>query len=141
MSLFEKSVTEVVTPQDVRDLTGVSADNFGFPPDISDPEKKLDDLLSTWIERIASHIHARLKRTVLEKDDEYLAIQDILVRTVAKVVAVAQQQRSSPIIQINDFAVSILNTSDVTKDLETELQPYMRQKIDVFLSSDPYVGE
>ncbi|OQP08932.1 hypothetical protein B1691_12925 [Geobacillus sp. 47C-IIb] len=134
MPLFEKPVTEVVTPQDVRDLTGVSADHFGFPPDTDDPEKKLDGLLSTWIERIASHIHARLKRTVLEADDDYLAIQDILVRTVAKVVAVAQQQRASPIIQINDFAVSILNTSDVTKDLEAELRPYTRQKIDVFLA-------
>ncbi|OQP07556.1 hypothetical protein B1690_03230 [Geobacillus sp. 46C-IIa] len=139
MPLFEKPVTEVVTPQDVLDLTGVSADHFGFPPDVGDPETKLDSLLSTWIERIASHIHARLKRTVLETDDDYLAIQDVLLRTVAKVVAVAQQQRSSPIIQIDDFAVSILNTSDVTKDLGTELRPFMKQSIDVFLSSDDFV--
>jgi len=138
MPLFEKTVTEVVTPQDVRNLTGVSAEYFRFP-NATDPEAALDDLLSTWIERIASHIHARLKRTVLETDDDYLAIQDVLVRTVAKVVAVAQQQRSSPIIQIDDFAVSILNTSEVTKDLGTELRPFMRRSIDVFLSSDDYV--
>ncbi|WP_227456677.1 hypothetical protein [Geobacillus sp. C56-T3] len=119
-------------------MTGVSAEYFRFP-NATDPEAALDDLLSTWIERIASHIHARLKRTVLETDDDYLAIQDVLLRTVAKVVAVAQQQRSSPIIQIDDFAVSILNTSDVTKDLGTELRPFMKQSIDVFLSSDDFV--
>ena len=148
MSLFEgKEVTEVVTAQDIKDLTGISASDFNFVNE-DDQEKALDKLLEKWIERIASHIYVRIDRTVSVEDGEFLAIQDVLIRTVANLVAIAQQQRSSPVVQIDSFAVNILNTSEVTKNLNNELKPFIRYKqggtsgwVSVFSSLDKYEGE
>jgi hypothetical protein len=148
MSLFEeKKVTEVVTAKDIKDLTGISANDFNFVNE-EDQEKALTSLLEKWIERIASHIYVRIDRTVSVEDGEFLAIQDVLVRTVANLVAIAQQQRSSPVIQIDSFAVNILNTSEVTKNLDNELKPFIRYKqggtsgwVSIFSSLEEYEGE
>lgn len=138
MPLFAGQIeTDVVTPTDIRQLTGVTASDFDFPSE-SDPEKALDTLLSIWIERIASHVHTRLEREIQAEDDEYKAIQDVVIRTVAKVVSVALQQRTSPVVQISDFAISILNTSEVVKDLPKELRPFKKSSINVFSSLEEY---
>lgn len=148
MSLFEgKEVTEVVTAQDIKDLTGITASDFDFVNE-EDQEKALNKLLEKWIERIASHIYVRIDRTVSVEDGEFLAIQDVLIRTVANLVAIAQQQRSSPVIQIDNFAVNILNTAEVVKDLDRELKPFIKYKqggtsgwVSVFSSLGKYEGE
>lgn len=148
MSLFEgKEVTEVVTAQDIKDLTGITASDFNFVNE-EDQEKALNKLLEKWIERIASHIYVRIDRTVSVEDGEFLAVQDVLIRTVANLVAIAQQQRSSPVIQIDNFAVNILNTAEVVKDLDRELKPFIKYKqggtsgwVSVFSSLGKYEGE
>lgn len=148
MSLFEgKEVTEVVTAQDIKDLTGITASDFDFVNE-EDQEEALNKLLEKWIERIASHIYVRIDRTVSIEDGEFLAIQDVLIRTVANLVAIAQQQRSSPVIQIDNFAVNILNTAEVVKDLDRELKPFIKYKqggtsgwVSVFSSLGKYEGE
>lgn len=148
MSLFEeKEVTEVVTAQDIKDLTGITASDFNFVNE-EDQEEALNKLLEKWIERIASHIYVRIDRTVSVEDGEFLAIQDVLIRTVANLVAIAQQQRSSPVIQIDNFAVNILNTAEVTENLDKELKPFIRYKkgggsgwVSVFSSLDEYEGD
>lgn len=148
MSLFEeKEVTEVVTAQDIKDLTGITASDFNFVNE-EDQEEALNKLLEKWIERIASHIYVRIDRTVSVEDGEFLAIQDVLIRTVANLVAIAQQQRSSPVIQIDNFAVNILNTAEVVKDLDRELKPFIKYKqggtsgwVSVFSSLGKYEGE
>lgn len=138
MGLFlDQEVTAVVKPNDIRDLTGIQSTDFQFKEG-DKPDEALDAMLKTWIDRIASHIHSRLNRRVSKDDDDYLAIQDILIRTVAKVVGVAQQQRTSPVIQINEFAVSILNTSEVTNDLKKELKPFRKVGFSFFSSSEDY---
>ncbi|WP_373896379.1 hypothetical protein [Virgibacillus sp. CBA3643] len=138
MPLFEgQIVTDVVTAKDIKQLTGTSTNDFHFS-DEDNPQQALDDLLKNWIEKVASHMHTRLGRSISESDKEYLAIQDVLIRTVAKTVAVAQQQRTSPVVQINDFAVSILNTSEVTKDLDKELRPFLKKRVSFFSSLDEY---
>lgn len=130
MSLFvDKQVTEVVTAQDIRNLTGIKTGDFEFANE-DDQEAALNELLENWIEKIASHIYIRIDRQVDTEDGEFLAIQDVLVRTVANLVAVAQQQRTSPVVQIDSFAINILNTGEVTKELDKELEPFIRYKSD-----------
>lgn len=138
--------TDVVTPKDIRDLTGIKDSDYSFTSD-DDPKELLNEILSTWINRIASHIHVRINRKVSKDDGDYLAIQDVLTRTVANVVAISQQQRSSPVVQINNFAVNILNTSEVTDKLDDELKPFIRYKkgassgwANVFSSLEEYKG-
>lgn len=128
LPLFEdEKATEVVTAKDIKDLTGINSDDFIFTSD-EDDKKALDKLLENWIERIASHIYVRIDRKVCKDDGEFYAIQDVLIRTVANLVAVAQQQRSSPVVKIDNFAINILNTAEVTKDLDEELKPFIRYK-------------
>jgi len=146
MVLFTgKSVTDVVTVQDIRNMTGIKTGDFEFT-NVADQGLALDALLSNWVEKIASHIYVRIGREVAVEDGEFLAIQDVLVRTVANLVAIAQQQRTSPVVQINSFAVNILNTGEVTKDLDKELEPFIRYKqgsvsgrISIFSSLEDFV--
>lgn len=148
MSLFEGGeVTSIVTAQDIKDLTGIKPEDFNFV-NADNQDDALNSLINKWIERIASHIYVRIDRTVALDDGEFLAVQDVLIRTVANLVAIAQQQRSSPVIQIDSFAVNILNTSEVTSNLDKELKPFIRYKqggrsgwVSVISSLDEYEGE
>lgn len=135
-----EELLEVVKPEDIRDLTGVNADDFGFESE--NPEAKLDELLSKWIEGIASHVHVRVGREFEKSDKEYPAIRDIIVRTVAKLVSVAMHQRTSPVVQLDEFAISILNTAEVTKDLDEEVKPFKETKarFKIFSSADKFEG-
>src|SRR5690606_278930 len=148
MSLFEgKEPTEVVTADDIKELTGIKTADFQFV-DVDDPDKALDELLEKWINRVASHIFVRLDRKISEDDGEYLAIQDVLIRSVANIVSIAQQQRTSPVIQIDNFAINILNTSEALKHLDNELKPFLRYRkssksgwVSVFSSLEEYEDE
>lgn len=140
MGLFEdQKITDVVTVKGIKDLTGVSTDDF-YLEDKDDPEGYLDRMLEKWIEQIGSHVHTRVKKTFGEDDTEYLAMVDIIERTVAKMVGTAQQQRSSPIIQMDDYTVDVINTSDVIKDLKKELRPFRKRRVSIFSSLDEYEG-
>lgn len=137
MGLFvNQDTTDVIKSKDITDLTGITKDDFQF-----ENENAFNELLEIWITRVASHIYARINREISENDKDYEAIQDIIIRTVAKLVAVAQQQRTSPVVQIDNFAVNVLNTSEVTKELNKELKPFLKRKVSFFSSLDEYLEE
>lgn len=139
MPLFDEPVGSVITPQDIKKMTGVSSNDLPFDSEEgSDQEELFNDLLKEWIEAVGSHVKIRVKREFTKEDEEYEAIRDIVIRTVAKLVAVAVQQRTSPIVQISDFAISVLNTSDVTNDLDKELKPFKKRRVSVFSSIGEY---
>ena len=122
-------------PQDVKNLTGVNPSDLGLD-ELENPEQALDELLGTWLNRITAAINVRLNAgQVTIKDPNYEGIVDVCVRTVAKLVAIAIQQRTSPIVQIGEFAVNILDTSKVTRDLEIELKPYQKKPVSFFSSN------
>lgn len=111
------------TPQDVRLLTGIKPIDLGFENETA--EQDLDELITTWLTRITSAINARLiQGEIKTTHSNYAGIVDVSIRTVAKLIAIAQQTRINPIVQINNFAVDIINTSQVIKDLDMELKPY-----------------
>src|SRR5699024_9852971 len=138
---------EVLTADDIRNLIAINASDF-LLTEGEDENKARDDVLEGWDKRIASHIYVRIERKVDVHDKEFLAIQDVLVRTMANLVAVAQQQRTSPVVQIDNFAINILNTSEVTKELDKELKPFIRYKkggssgwVSVFSSLEEFRGD
>ena len=127
------------TPQDVKLLTGITPRAFGFE-DVEGGDtaaEQLDALLQVWLDRISSAIDARLASGQVSVDaPEYPALVDVAVRTVAKTVGIARQLRTAPIIQIEDFAIDILNTSQVTADLDRELRAFRTVRIDIFSTAD-----
>lgn len=127
------------TPEDVIQFTGVRPDTLGIEGEHA--EQQLYNLLTEWLERISTAIDVRLAEgsPVRPTDKRHKGIVDIAVRTVAKMVTIAQQQRSNPVIQINEFSVTMINPSLVIKDLDEELRPYIhnslrRSKIQFFSS-------
>jgi hypothetical protein len=124
-------------PQDIINLTGVTPAALGLDHQ-ANPEQALSDLLTTWLERISTQIDVRLIQGKVNSDFQYYnGIVDVAIRTVAKLVAVAQQQRLSPVVKIGEFATQILNTSQVIQDLSTELKPYQQRSVQMFSSIVP----
>ncbi|MGP4041900.1 hypothetical protein ACTWP4_18660 [Gracilibacillus sp. D59] len=141
MPLFDQPITDVITVDDIKKNTGIASGDLPLEIDAGSTttqEELFNDLLKTWIKSVGSHVKTRVKREFSSTDEEYEAIRDIVIRTVAKLVAVAVQQRSSPIVQINEFAVSVLNTSDVIKDLPKELKHFKQRRVSVFSSLEEY---
>lgn len=121
------------TAQDIIDLTGITPQALGFE---ENQTTQLNTLLNTWLTRISAHIDLRLgDGAILQTDSKYPALVDVCLRTTAKLVAIALQQRTSPIVQINDFAISVLNTSAVIQDLDNELKPFQRRRVNFFNST------
>ncbi len=112
----------------VKKLTNITADQFR----VIDDEDELDDLLETWLIRISSAINTRLVQGEIEEDNpKYPGITDIAERKCADLIAVAKQLHTGDIVNVNEFAVHILNTSQAFKDLTKELKPYQRRKVSV----------
>lgn len=125
------------TPEDVINLTGVTPNDLGLDEKDS-PDTALNELLETWLTRISSAIDVRLTQESIDEDSDYYAgIVDVSVRTVAKLVAVGRQQRLSPVVQIGEFAVNIINTTQVIRDLEIELKPYQKRSFTFYSSYKP----
>lgn len=124
------------TPQDVKYLTGITPEELGIDASVSiNPDQTLNDILTTWLTRISSAINTRLVQGEIDANDsKYDGVVDVCVRTVAKVVAVARQNKIAPIQQIGQFAIEIINTSDVIRNLSDELKPYQKRSVQFFTS-------
>lgn len=153
MSLFrDRETAETVKPEDVIQEAGLRPDDLGLD-DKDKPDEVLQELVKTWIEQMESHIYVRLDYQLDEKDKGYAAIKGILTGNVMNIITYALQQRTSPIIQLGDYAVDIINASQVTKDLDEELEPFQdpnkresnkgkdKSRISVFWSTQDYEGE
>jgi hypothetical protein len=123
------------TPKQIRELTGIQASHFSK----SMTEEELDAVLLQWINHIGTEIDVRLKETILNTDSRYIGTEAVALRTLSKLVGYAIQNRTTKVVQIGDFAIQLLNSSDVMKDLDKELRPYLKRKITVFLSSEEVI--
>ena len=146
MGLFkDQDVLDVVTVDDIKALTGLNPDDL-FLDQQGNPADALKSIVEMWITRIASHIHVRLEGQISKDDKGYEAMKDVITRYVGKLVGTAMQMRSTPIVQIDDFAVEVLDTSDVIEGLDDELTIFRRtmrsrsSRVNVFWSSQGYTG-
>jgi len=112
----------------VKDLTNITADQFRA----TETEEELDELLERWLKQITSAINTRLVQGEIEDDDDkYLGIVNLAERKCADLIAVAKQLHTGDIVNVDEFAVHILNTSQAFEDLTKELKPYQRRKVSV----------
>lgn len=120
------------TPEQVKRLTGVQAASLAKGM----TEEELDQALSVWLEQLSAEIDTRLGETVTDVDARYKGIEAVILRTIAKLVGYAVQNRTNKVVQVGEFAVRLLNASDVVRDLNQELKPYRKGKATIFLSSE-----
>ncbi|SDY71816.1 hypothetical protein [Thermoactinomyces sp. DSM 45892] len=116
----------------VRQLTGVQPTTFK----VSDSE--LDAILVTWLVHISAEVDQRLGESVQPSDARWQGIESVVIRTVSKLVGYAVQSRTSKVVQVGEFAVKILNASDVVKDLDWELRPYQKRQLSLFHSGSEW---
>lgn len=115
----------------IQRLTGVTPQLLQCKDD-----DELDKVLKGWLEDVTAAIDARLKRTVKPDDDDFKAISDIAVRTVAKIISYAKQVRKEQIVKYEGETLEeALNTTKFYKDLRQELRPYMKNHVTVFTSA------
>lgn len=142
MSLFKgKDAAEVVKPKDIIKQSGINPEDLGLD-DKDNSDDALEDLIKVWIEQVESHIYVRLDYEIKKDDKGYEAIKGILTGNVMNMVTFALQQRRSRIIQLGDYAVDIIDASEVTKNLDKQLKPFQKAgeklRMSVFLSSKDY---
>ena len=123
------------TAQRVRELTGVKPSDLG----VADMAA-LDNLISAWLADISAEIDARINGPVDPEAEptRHAGVTAVAIRTTAKMVSYAIHSRSTPIVQVGDFAVQMLNSSEVSRELDRELQPYYRRKISLFHSGEEW---
>jgi hypothetical protein len=123
------------TSEQVRELTGVTAKALG--QNITDDQ--LTAIIETWLGHVAAEINNRLRETVLPADSRYKGIEAVALRTVAKLVGYAVQNRTTKVVQVGEFAIRVLDASDVTRELDRELRPYIKRRISIFHSGEKWV--
>jgi len=126
------------TAQRVRELTGVKPSDLGVA-DVA----TLDNLISTWLADISAEIDARINGPIDQQIEptRHAGVTAVAVRTAAKMISYAIHSRSTPIVQVGDFAVQMLNSSEIIRELDRELRPYYRRKISLFHSGDEWTKE
>lgn len=123
------------TPEQVKGLTGVQPVSLAKGM----TEEELNVVLTTWLEQLSVEIDTRLGETVSTADARYKGIEAVILRTIAKLVGYAVQNRTNKVVQVGEFAVRLLNASDVVRDLNQELKPYKKGKATLFLSSEEWI--
>ena len=126
------------TPEGVLNIVSIDPQDLGLrDEEEKTAEEKLDELLEKWLQEISSAINTRLVQGEVEENDpKYYGLVNIAERKVSDMVSLAIQKSTSPVIQIDDFAVQILNSSEVLKNIGQELKDYQERRVSVFSSAD-----
>lgn len=119
------------TAAEVIEYTGVR------PEDLSkSDEQELITLIDGWLEEIKDIIDQDRRRNFLsEAGDDPTAVRpmvhNIAKRMAANTVALAVLRRDTPIIQLNDFSVQLVEDKVLTKDIRRDLALIPRGQTDV----------
>lgn len=104
--------------------TGVSPRDLGLD-DESNPEEALGTAIEDFLVQVTSEIDIRLPQGHIdENEDARAGIDGLAERKVGDLLAHSKQHRSSPVVQIDEFTAEVINSSDVFRNLDDELEPY-----------------
>ena len=113
----------------VKALAGVEPEDLGL-----ETRAELDELITTWLEELTAQFNVVLCQSeITPEDSKYLGISLLAQRKCADLIALAIQKATEPIVQIDDFAVSVVDSSTVFTNLTQELLPYQQREIGVIL--------
>ena len=113
------------TVDDVLQTVSIQPADLGLEDDeTSTAEDKLNKLIEDWIKEVTSEINIRLGNEIATDHEAYAGIKGLTKRKVTDLISLAYQQATNPIVQIDDFAVDIVDSSTVFKNLDQELKPY-----------------
>lgn len=105
---------------DVKNYSGIQYEEL----DLSD-ENELDTVLNSWIAEATDYIDFYTKDTFLVNTPK--GIEMICMRIVSNMAQLAMQRRKTPLIQIGDFNVTILEDKIITKEMKEALDLYLKK--------------
>ena len=110
------------TTTEVKNYTGVKPKDLGFE---ENDTAGLDALLVTWLEQIKDIIDKDRNRDYTVEGTVPKGIVNIALRMAANQVANAMIMRDSPIIQVNEFTLRVVDKDKIlTEAIEKDLLRY-----------------
>ena len=112
---------------EVLQVTSIEPFDLGLEDDEKlTAKEKMKNLIESWIKEVTSEIDIRLGNKIPEDNQAYQGIKGLTKRKVIDLISLAYQQATNPIVQIDDFAVEIVDSSAIFKNLDKELGPYKK---------------
>lgn len=114
-----------ITAQSVINFTGVKPIHFKLD---KDDDTGLQNTITEWVLQGQSLI-INYTRNNWEDSTVPAAVQNVLLRLVANMVAVSIARRDTPITQVNDWSISIISSEIFTNDLKGDLEPFVKASV------------
>ena len=90
-----------------------------------DDTTTLEEIVSGWIEQSQDLINMYTNRNYTDTTVRP-AVQNICLRLTSNMVKLAVQNRDSPIIKVNDWAITTVPSDIFTDDLKEDLKPFIK---------------
>jgi len=119
---------------EVKQFTGVKPISIGLE---ADNENEFEEIISDWIDQAEGLINSYINREY-EDEDVPPAVKNVCLRITANMVALSQARKETPIVQVNDWGVNIINMNIFNHELKADLAPFVKEhstvsdKVDFF---------
>ena len=120
------------TPEEIKQFTGVKPISVGFEQDATE---ELDNLLENWIEQAEGLINSYIHREY-EDGNVPPAVKNVCIRITANMVALSQARKETPIVQVNDWSMEILDMDIFNRRLKADLEPFVKEHSEISDSID-----
>lgn len=108
------------TVANVKTLTGIDLN----PQKINADANNLDDKLQNWLDQVSSIMNKIMRKEYASTSDEFNGLSLIAEAKTADVINLAIQQRENGVIRVDNFVISVINSSDFMRDMEQTLRPF-----------------
>lgn len=112
--------------EDIKNLTGIKGTHW-FKKE-TDPDTKLNELLTNWIE-LASGVIDKYTNTTFDTTNTPGPIKLACSLMVSNIVAFSQSRRDTPIIKKNDWSVEFAKADFFNDDIKEMLSDYIKTKV------------
>ena len=114
------------TVEEVLDFTGLKPKHLNLS---IDAECKFNEIVEDWIKQSTSLIKDYCNNDFkIYGENIPAAVQNVCIRLTGNMVALATARRDTPITQVNDCQINIVNMRIFSNDLKDDLAPYVIDK-------------
>ena len=117
------------TEEEIIQFTGVKPISIGLQ---QNDETGLNEILSEWISQAEGLINSYINRAYTK--DVPPAVKNVCIRITANMVALSQARKETPVVQVNDWSMEILDMDIFNKRLKADLAPFVKEHSNI---SDP----
>lgn len=116
-----------ITVDEVTHFTGLKAKHLKIS---TDDTTTLNSIVEGWISQSEDLIKTYCNNFKTASDNEIPpSVKNVCLRLTANMVALSIARRDTPITQPNDWTVQILSSEIFTKDLKSDLEPFVKAAV------------